>query len=168
MKFLRICSTALVLLLVAVIAHAQGFEQKSFPAGVGKPELKYHLLVPEGVTVTNKKGEVYKAGQIVVVPGSNVTILESAYVKEQMKDTAFKSSFINEISYFGMSEEKVRDYAIVSVKVPEGVTVAGPGKTIKGPSSVTLVVTMTGMNATPDTIPAESWNTMGGWSGWNK
>ena len=85
-----------------------------------------------------------------------------------MNDTAFKSSFVNETSYSGMPEEKVRDYAIVSVKVPEGVTVQSPGKTITGPSSVTLMVTMAGMNATPDTIPAESWNTMGGWSGWNK
>jgi len=168
MKFLRICSTALVLLLGAVIAHAQAFQDRSFPAGLGKPELKYHMLVPEGVTITNKKGEVYKAGQIVVVPGSNVTILESAYAKEQMKDTAFKSSFVNETSYSGMSEEKVRDYAIVSVKVPEGVTVEGFGKTIKGPSSVTLIAKKAEMEATPNTTPAESWNTMGGWSGWNK
>ena len=168
MKFLRLCSTALVLLLGAAIAHAQGFDNKSFPAGLGKPELKYHMLVPEGVTITNKKGEVYKAGQIVVVPGSNVTILESAYVKEQMKNPEFKSSFVNETSYLGMSEEKVRDYAIVSVKVPEGVTVQGFGKTITGPSSVTLIAKKAEMEATPDTTPAESWNTMGGWSGWNK
>ncbi|MDS4043050.1 MAG: hypothetical protein RKP20_17980 [Candidatus Competibacter sp.] len=166
MKFLRICSTVLVLLLCAAIAHAQGFDDKSFPAGYGKPELKYHLLVPDGVTITNKKGEVYKAGQIVVVPGSNVTILESAYVKEQMKDPAFESSFVNKASYFGMSEDKVRDYAIISVKVPEGVTVQSPGKTITGPSSVTLMVVKAKMQATPNTMPAESWNTMGGWAGW--
>jgi hypothetical protein len=165
MKFLRLCSTALMLLLGAAIAHAQGFDQKSFPAGLGKPEWKYHLLVPEGVTITNKKGEVYKAGEIVLVPGANVTILESAYVKEQMKDTAFKSSFVNETQYVGVPEEKVRDYAIVSVKVPEGVTVQGPGKTIKGPSSVTLMVTKAKMDATPDTAPADMWNAAGGWGG---
>lgn len=182
MKFLRLCSTALVLLLGTVIAHAQGFQQESFPAGLGKPELKYHMVVPEGVTITNKKGEVFKAGQVVVVPGANVTILEPAYVKEQMKNAEFKSSFMNETSYSGMSEEKVRDYAIVSIKVPEGVTVESlpwkktsggvtesyAGKTIKGPSSVTLIATKAGMQATPDTTPAESWKTMGGWSGWNK
>ncbi len=168
MKFLRICSTALVLLLGAVIAHAQGFQDKSFPAGVGKPELKYHMLVPEGVTITNKQGEMFKAGQIVLVPGSNVTILESAYAKKQMEDAAFKSSFINEKQFVGIPEEKVRDYAIVSVKVPEGVTVEGYGKTIKGPSSVILIATKAGMEATPNTTPDQSWNTMGGWSGWNK
>ena len=168
MKLLRLCSTALVLLLSATIAHAQAFQEKSFPAGLGKPELKYHLLVPDGVTITNKKGDVVTGGEVVLVPGANVTILESPYVKKQMNDTAFKSSFVNETSYSGMPEEKVRDYAIGSVKVPEGVTVQSPGKTITGPSSVTLMVTMAGMNATPDTIPAESWNTMGGWSGWNK
>ena len=168
MKFLRICSTALVLLLGSVIAHAQAFQEKSFPAGPPKPELKYHLLVPDGVVITNKKGEVYKAGEVILVPGANVTILESAYVKEQMKDPAFKSSFVNETSYFGMSEEKVRDYAIVSVKVPEGVTVQSPGKTITGPSSVTLRVVKAKMDTSPNTEPAESWNTMGGWSGWNK
>ena len=89
MKFLRLCSTALVLLLGVAIAHAQGFEGKSFPAGAGKPELKYHLLVPEGVTITNKKGDVVKGGEVVLVPGANVTILESPYVKEQMKDPHF-------------------------------------------------------------------------------
>ncbi len=106
MKFLRFCSVALVLLLSAVMAHAQGFQNESFPAGPPKPELKYHLLVPDGVTITNKKGEVYKAGEVILVPGANVTILESAYVKEQMKDPAFKSSFINETQYVGVPEER--------------------------------------------------------------
>ena len=165
MKFLRLCSTALVLLLGVAIAHAQGFEGKSFPAGAGKPELKYHLLVPEGVTITNKKGDVVKGGEVVLVPGANVTILESPYVKEQMKDPAFQSSFVNAEQYVGMPEERVRDYAIVSVKVPEGVTIEGYGKTIKGPSSVTMTVVKAKMDATPDTTPAESWNTMGGWGG---
>lgn len=179
MKFLRICSTALVLLLSAVIAHAQAFQEKSFPAGPPKPELKYHLLVPDGVVITNKKGEAYKAGEIVLVPGANVTILESAYAKEQMKDPAFKSSFINENSYLGMSEEKVHDYAIVSVKVPEGVTVESlpwkktsggvtesyAGKTIKGPSSVTIMVVKAKMDATPNGTPADTWNAAGSWGG---
>jgi hypothetical protein len=166
MKFLRICSTALVLLLSAAIAHAQPFEQKSFPAGYAKPELKYHLLVPEGVTITNKKGEVYKAGEVVLVPGANVTILESAYVKEQMKDPAFQSSFVNAEQYVGMPEERVRDYAIVSVKVPEGVTVQRGERKITGPSQVTIMVVKAKMDATPDTTPPASWNTMGGWAGW--
>ncbi len=179
MKFLRICSTALVLLLSTVIAHAQAFQEKSFPAGPPKPELKYHLLVPDGVVITNKKGEVYKAGEIVLVPGANVTILESAYAKEQMKDPAFKSSFINETSYLGMSEDKVRDYAIVSIKVPEGVTVESlpwkktsggvtesyAGKTIKGPSSVTIMVVKAKMDATPNDTPADTWNAAGSWGG---
>ena len=168
MKFFRMCSTALVLLLGAVIAHAQGFQNESFAPGAGKPELQYHLLVPEGVTVTNKKGEVFKGGQIIMVPGSNVTILESAYVKAHMKDPAFQSSFMNEKQYVGIPEEKMQDYAVVSVKVPEGVTVEGLGKTIKGPSSVQLIVKKAEMEAMPDETPAESWSAMGGWGGWNK
>jgi hypothetical protein len=184
MKFLRFCSVALVLLLSAVMAHAQGFGDKSFPAGPPKPELKYHLLVPEGVTIANKKGEVYKAGDIVLVPGANVTILESAYVKEQMKDPTFKSSFVNENQYVGIPEERVRDYAIVSIKVPEGVTVESlpwkktsggvtesyAGKTIKGPSSVTIMVVKAKMDATPNQTPADTWNAEGGWGGrsWNQ
>lgn len=169
MKFLRLCSTALVLLLGVVIAHAQGFQGKSFPAGPPKPEVKYHLVVPDGVTITNKKGEVYKAGEVILVPGANVTILEPAYVKEQMKDPAFKSSFVNETSYFGLSDEKVRDYAIVSVKVLEGTTIEGHGKTIKGPSSVTIMVVKAKMDATPNNTPADTWNAAGGWGGrsWN-
>ena len=168
MKFFRMCSTALVLLLGAVIAHAQGFQNESFAPGAGKPELQYHMLVPEGVTITNKKGEVFKAGQIVMVPGSNVTILESAYVKEHMNDPKFKSSFMNEKQYVGMPQERIQDYAIVSVKVPEGVTVEGFGKTITGPSSVTLIAKKAEMEAMPDDTPAESWSAMGGWGGWNK
>jgi hypothetical protein len=183
MKFLRICSTALVLLLSAAIAHAQPFEQKSFPAGYAKPELKYHLLVPDGVTITNKKGEVYKAGDIVLVPGANVTILEPAYVKEQMKDPTFAAGFINKRQYVGIPEEKIRDYAIVSVKVLEGttikvvddtiksssgVTVEQAGYTIKGPTSVTLIAKKAEMETTPNTTPPESWNTMGGWGGKSK
>lgn len=178
MKFLRLCSTALVLLLGAAIAHAQGFDNKSFPAGPPKPEVKYHLLVPDGVTITNKKGEVYKAGDIILVPGANVTILESAYVKKQMEDSAFKSGFVNETSYSGMSEEKVRDYAIVSIKVPEGVTIESlpwkktsggvtesyAGKIIKGPSSVTIMVVKAKMDATPNNTPADAWNAEGGWA----
>jgi len=168
MKFLRLCSAALVLLLGAVIAHAQGFQNESFTPGAGKPELQYHILVPEGVTITNKKGEVFKGGQIVMVPGANVTILESAYVKEHMKDPAFQSSFMNEKQYVGMPEERVQDYAIVSIKVREGVTIEGFGKTIKGPSSVTLIAKKAEMEVMPDTTPPESWNTMGGLGGWNK
>ena len=127
--------------------------------------MKYHMLVPEGITITNKKGEVYEAGQIVLVPGANVTILESAYAKEHMEDPAFQSSFVSEKQFVGIPEEKIQDYAIVSVKVPEGVTVEGYGKTIEGPSAVTLIATKADMQATPNTMPAESWDTVGGWSG---
>ena len=38
----------------------------------------------------------------------------------------------------------MQDYAVVSVKVPEGVTVEGFGKTTKGPSSVQLIVKESG------------------------
>ena len=168
MKFLRLCSTALVLLLGTVIAHAQGFQNESFAPGAGKPELQYHILVPEGVTITNKKGDVFKGGQIIMVPGANVTILESAYVKAHMKDPEFQSSFVNEKQFVGMPEEKVQDYAIVSIKVREGVTIDGFGKTIKGPSSVTVIAKKAEMEAMPDSTPAESWDTMGGLGGWNK
>lgn len=168
MKFLRLCSTVLMLLLGAAIAHAQGFQNESFAPGAGKPELRYHILVPEGVTITNKKGEVFGGGQTVTVPGANVTILESAYVKEHMQDPEFQSSFVNEKQFVGMPEEKVRDYAIVSIKVREGVTIEGFGKTIKGPSSVTLIARKAAMKAMPDNTSAEAWNTMGGLGGWNK
>ncbi len=168
MRFLRFCSVALVLLLSAVMAHAQGFQDLSFPAGPGKPELKYHLLVPEGVTITNKKGEVVKGGQIVLVPGANVTILEPAYVKTQMENAEFKAGFINADNYSGISEEKIRDYAIVSIKVPEGVTIQRGERTITGPSQVTIMVTNKGSQATPDTTPPDAWKAMGGLSGWNK
>ena len=114
MRFLRFCSVALVLLLSAVMAHAAGFQDLSFPAGPGKPELKYHLLVPEGVTITNKKGEVVKGGQIVLVPGANVTILEPAYVKTQMENPEFKAGFINadnSVSRSSRSSERRRPAA---------------------------------------------------------
>ena len=163
MKFLRLCSTALVLLLGAVIAHAQGFEQQSFPPGMGKPELAYHMRVPEGFTITNKAGEVFKAGEIVMVPGANVTILDPVYVKAHVKDKEFKSSFINEKQYVGIPEEKIQDYAIVSILVPEGVTVQDENVTIKGPSAVTLIAKKEEVKATSNTTSAETWGSTGGW-----
>lgn len=163
MKFLRLCSTALMLFLAAAIAHAQGFQQGGFPPGAGKPELKYQMLVPEGVTITNKQGDMAKGGEVVLVPGANVTILEPAYVKEQMEDPAFKEGFVSETTYAGIPEERIQDYAIVSIKVPEGVTIEGHGRTIQGPSSVTLVARKAEMEATPDTTPPEAWDAMGGW-----
>jgi hypothetical protein len=164
MKFFRTLGAVLVLSLGAMLAHAQGWENESFPTGPGQPELKYHLLVPAGIIITNKKGVAFKGGDVVVVPGKNVTVLKSAYVQEHMKDTAFQSSFVNEQDNAGMSEEKVRDYAIVSVTVPEGVTVQGHGKTIKGPSKVTLMVTNKGSKATPDKTPGPMWDSTGGWN----
>lgn len=165
MKFFRTLSAVLALSLGAMVAHAQGWQNESFPTGPGKPELKYHLLVPAGVTITNKQGAVFKGGDVVTVPGKNVTVLESAYAKEQMKkDPAFQSSFVNENDYVGVPEEKVRDYAIVSVVVPDGVTVqSAGGKTIKGPSKVTLMVVNKGSKATPDKAPASTWDSAGGW-----
>lgn len=168
MKFLRFCSTALVLLLGAVIAHAQGFQDRSFPVGPGKPELKYHLLVPEGVTISNQKGEVVQGGQVVLVRGANVTILEPAYVKTQMENPEFVSGFVNAENYVGIPEEKIRDYAIVSIKVPEGVTIERGKRKITGPSQVTIMVTNKGSQATPDTTPPDAWEAMGGLGGWNK
>ena len=166
MKFVSVASAALLLLLGTVLAHAQeGWDSKSFQPGTGKPEMKYHLVVPEGITITNKQGAVFKAGQVVVVPGANVTVLEPAYVEKQMSNTGFKTGFANEQEYFA-TKEKVRDYALVSVKVPEGVTVSGNGKTITGPSQVTFMVTGAGSQATPDTHSAETWNATGGWAGW--
>ena len=108
MKFFRMCSTALVLLLGAVIAHAQGFQNESFTPGAGKPELQYHLLVPEGVTVTNKKGEVFKGGQIIMVPWFQCHDPGVGLRQAHMKDPAFQSSFMNEKQYVGIPEEKCR------------------------------------------------------------
>ena len=162
MKFLRLCSTALVLLLGVVIAHAQGFQQQSFQPGAGKPELKYNLLVPEGVTITNKQGDVIKGGEVVQVRGANVTILDSPYVKKEMENPEFQTGFINKETYSGVPEERIQDYAIVSIKVPEGVTVERGARKITGPSQVTMMVTTQGSQATPDTTPPETWKATGG------
>lgn len=76
-------------------------------------------------------------------------------------------------------KSKVRDYAIVSVKVPEGVTVEAlpwkgtvdgvtaeiPGKTIKGPSSVTLIAFKPHTTVTPNDTTDDVWNGVGGWGG---
>ncbi|MCP5159276.1 MAG: hypothetical protein H6975_07605 [Gammaproteobacteria bacterium] len=161
MKILHILSVVLVLSLGAMTAHAAGFNMKSFPDGIGMSDMMYRFLVPEGVTITNKKGEVMKAGSIVTVPGSNIKLLESAYAKEQAKNEKFMSGFVNSTQYFGMPEEKVRDHAIISVKVPEGVTVEGYGRTIKGEAELVLMVANTGAETMPDTHPADYWASTG-------
>lgn len=162
MKILRILSTALILACGAVAVHAQGFNMQSFPDGLGKHEMVYKFLVPEGVTVTNQKGEVKKGGSIVMVPGSSIKLLESPYVKEMAKDEAFMASFMNADQYFEMPAEKVRDFAIISLMVPEGVTVEGRnGKTVKGPADLVLMVTNGGSEVMKDSHPTGYWDTMG-------
>ncbi|MCP5127082.1 MAG: hypothetical protein H6973_15965 [Gammaproteobacteria bacterium] len=160
-NLLRIFGAALALLLSVAVVHAQGFEMKSFPGGVGKKEMVYKFLVPEGVTVTNQKGEVKKGGSIVMVPGSRIKLLESPYVKEMQKDEAFMSSFMNADQYFGMPAEQVRDFAVISLMVPEGVTIEGSGKTVKGPADLILMVSNGGSEVMEDTQPAGYWDTMG-------
>lgn len=161
-NLLRIFGAALALLLSVAVAHAQGFEMKSFPGGVGKKEMVYKFLVPEGVTVTNQKGEVKKGGSIVMVPGSRIKLLESPYVKEMQKDEAFMSSFMNAEQYFGMPAEKVRDFAVISLMVPEGVTIQGEGgKTIEGPGDLILMVSNGGSEVMEDKHAAGYWDAMG-------
>ncbi|MCB1918583.1 MAG: hypothetical protein KDJ28_01225 [Candidatus Competibacteraceae bacterium] len=160
-NLLRIFGAALALLLSVAVVHAQGFEMKSFPGGVGKKEMVYKFLVPEGVTVTNQKGEVKKGGSIVMVPGSRIKLLESPYVKEMQKDEAFMSSFMNADQYFGMPAERVRDFAVISLMVPEGVTIEGGGKTVKGPADLILMVSNGGSEVMEDTQPTGYWDTMG-------
>jgi len=161
MKIFRIMNVALVLLLSAMAVHAQGFNMKSFPNGLGKSDMMYRFLVPEGVTVTNKKGEVMKGGSIVTVPGSSIKLLEPAYAQEQAKNSAFMSSFMNASQYFAMPEEKARDHAVIALKVPEGVTVEGYGKTVKGEAELVLMVTNAGSEAMQDTNPPGYWDTAG-------
>ncbi len=159
-KLIHIMSMALVLLLGSMAAQAQ-FKDKSFPNGFGQPELMYRFLVPEGVTVTSKTGEVMKAGSIVTVPGSNIRMLEPEKAKEQAKDQAFMSSFMNASQYFEMSTEKAQDHRIIVLTIPEGVTVEGYGKTLKGGSELVLMIANKGSEAMPDTHPTGYWNTHG-------
>ena len=163
MKIFRIMNVALVLLLSAMAVHAQGFNMKSFPNGLGKSDMMYRFLVPEGVTVTvtNKKGEVMKGGSIVTVPGSSIKLLEPAYAQEQAKNSAFMSSFMNASQYFAMPEEKARDHAVIALKVPEGVTVEGYGKTVKGEGELVLMVANAGSETMQDTNPPGYWDTAG-------
>lgn len=160
-KFFSILSATLFLLLGTVTVHAQGFEMKSFPDGLGKKEMMYKFLVPDGVTITNQKGEVKKGGSIVMVPGARIKLLESPYVKEQGKNDAFMASFMNADQYFAMPSEKVRDFAVISVMVPKGVTIEGYGKAIKGEADLVLMVSNGGSEAMKDPHPAGYWDTAG-------
>lgn len=159
-KLIHIMSMALILLLGSMAAQAQ-FKDKSFPNGLGQPELMYRFLVPEGVTVTSKTGEVMKAGSIVTVPGSNIRMLAPEKAKEQANDKAFMSSFMNASQYFDMPEEKTQDHTVIVLTIPEGVTVEGYGKTLKGGSELVLMIANKGSEAMPDTHPAGYWNSHG-------
>ncbi|MDG4555534.1 MAG: hypothetical protein P9E24_15000 [Candidatus Competibacter sp.] len=161
MKLLRITIAVLALFLSGTTVYAQGFNMKSFPNGLGKSDMMYRFLVPEGVTVTNKKGEVMKGGSIVTVPGSSIKLLEPAYAQEQAKNSAFMSSFMNASQYFAMSADKVRNHAVIGLKVPEGVTVEGYGKTVTGGSELVLMVANAGSETMQDTNPPGYWDTAG-------
>ena len=111
--------------------------------------------------LTNKKGEVMKGGSIVTVPGSSIKLLESTQAQEQAKNNAFMSSFMNASQYFAMPEEKARDHAVIALKVPEGVTVEGYGKTVKGGEELVLMVANAGSEAMQDNNPPGYWDTAG-------
>jgi len=85
--------------------------------------------------------------------------------KKQMEDPAFQANFVNKETYSGVPEERIQDYAIVSIKVPKGVTIQRGERKITSPSQATIMVTLKGSEATPDTTPPETWKAAGGWAG---
>ena len=101
---------------LGVIAERHGcsrprVQYESFPNGLGKSDMMYRFLVPEGVTDhQQERARWMKGGSIVTVPGSSIKLLEPAHAQEQAENNAFMSSFMNASQYFAMPEER-RDHA---------------------------------------------------------
>ena len=127
-----------VLALVAGVVYAQ-FDDKSFPPGRGLEDTVYMFRLAEGSTLQTASGKTFKGGELVGVPGKNITMIDPALVPQTINK--YGDHFANKNEYMSMPAEQKSKYAIISVKIPEGATLTrADGSVYKGPTDVLLMV----------------------------
>ncbi len=125
----------LLALSLSMTALAQFNQRNMFP-----PEMSvYTIVVPDGASVTTKAGKTYTAGQTVAIPAQYVTVVEPAEVTPVIN--RYGQHFMNKNQYQALPPEQLRQYTLLSLKVPEGASVKrADGEVEKGPTTVLLMV----------------------------
>ncbi|MFO1432160.1 MAG: hypothetical protein U1F76_18785 [Candidatus Competibacteraceae bacterium] len=127
-----------MLALMAGVGFAQ-WDDKSFPPGRGVEDTVYMFRLAPGSSLQTKSGKVIKGGETVAVSGKNITMIDPVLVPQTIDK--YGDHFANKDQYMSLPAEQKSRYAIISVKVPEGVTFTrADGTVYKGPTDVLLMV----------------------------
>jgi hypothetical protein len=128
-----------VMLAVMTGVVSAQWNNKSFPPGQGLEDTVYMFKLAPGSTLQTKSGKIIKGGETVAVAGKNITLIDPALVP-QMIDK-YGDHFANKDQYLSLPAERKSQYAIISVKIPAGVTLTrADGTVYKGPTEVLLMV----------------------------
>jgi hypothetical protein len=127
-----------MLALMAGVVSAQ-WDDKSFPPGRGVEDTVYTFRLAPGSSLQTRSGKVIKGGETVAVSGKNITMIDPALVPQTIDK--YGDHFTNKDQYMSLPAEQRSQYAIISVKIPEGATLTrADGTVYKGPTDVLLMV----------------------------
>ncbi len=140
-----------------VFAAEDHFNQKNSvfqQPGQGQQGMMYTFVVPEGVTVTTKSGKVITGGQKIGVPGVYITLIDPMLEKHVVDE--YGQHFANKNQYKALPATQKSDHALISLKIPEGVTVTkANGEVEKGPQDILLMVKAAEWGMTPAKLPPD-------------
>jgi len=147
MRVLVALNLCLVLVLLSTSAAFAQFMEKNRAfqqPGVGEEDREYMVLVPEEVTIITRDGDTIRGGETVGIPGKSITLLNTG----EADQTIEAGELFNEYKEKDMPAEQKQEYAVVEVKIPEGMTISHEdGRTIEGETTINLMVTSNDMQA---------------------
>ena len=159
---MKIRSAQLLGFILALTAGAAVFADDHFAQknsvfqqpGQAQQEMMYTFLVPEGVTITTKSGKTVQGGQKIGVPGTYITLVDPMLEKNVVDQ--YGQHFANKNQYRALPATEKSDHALISLKIPEGVTVKkADGQVLQGPQDILLMVKAAEWGAVPAKLPAD-------------
>jgi len=149
MKPFRLVLSIVMAMFIGTSALAQ-FDDKT-PAftepGPGDKDFVYSFIVPEGITVTTRAGQVYNSGEVIGIPGEYITLLSPKVAAEQTAAEA--EGAFNSKSNVPQTEDLSQ--VAISIKIPEGAMLQHvDGRELKGPADVVMIVEQATVNRTSD------------------
>jgi hypothetical protein len=144
-----------------------GFESKNaFPEGTGQESRSYGFILPEGITVTIPDGETYGPGDVIMVPGKNITVVD---VDDETQDTQSteleREAFNGKISVADPAQAEGKGVVAVSIHIttPGLVVTAADGRSATTGDTVVLRLLHNQIMQTPEQeTPAEKMQMMRG------
>jgi hypothetical protein len=122
--------------------------------GEAQREMMYTFIVPEGITIKTKSGKVITGGEKIGIPGVYLTLLDP--MLEFHVVDKYGQHFANKNQYEALPPTQKRDYALISLKIPEGVTVTkANGEVEKGPQDIMLMVKAAEWGMMPAKLPTD-------------